>query len=50
MTKTEAKPKQELVLEDIYSAIYEIPEPPKIEIGDPLLNVLSTDAEKSFKR
>ena len=49
MTKTEAKPKQELVLEDIYSAIYEIPEPPKIEIGDPLLNVLSTDAEKTLE-
>ena len=50
MTKTETKPKQKQVSEDSDMAIYEIPEPPKIEIGDPLLNVLSTDAEKNFRR
>ena len=46
MIKTETKPKQEQGLEDIYIAIYAIPEPRKTEIRDPLLNVLSTDAEK----
>ena len=46
MIKTETKPKQEQGLEDIYTAIYGIPEPRKTEIRDPLLNVLSTDAEK----
>ena len=50
MTKTDTKPKQKQVLEDIDMGIYEKPEPPKIEIGDPLLNVLSTDAEKNFRR
>ena len=35
MTKT--KPKEEQILEDIDVAIYEIPEPPKLQIGDPLL-------------
>ena len=30
-------------------AIYEIPYPPKIEIRDPLLNILSTDAEDILK-
>ena len=45
MTKTKTKPKQEQLIEDIDSAIYEIPDPPKIEIGDPLMNVLSTDTE-----
>ena len=42
---TKAKPEKEQILEDIDTAIYEVPEPPKIEIGDPLLNFLSTDAE-----
>ena len=46
MTKTKIKPEKEQVLEDIGTAIYEIPEPPKLEIGDPLLNFLWTDAEK----
>ena len=46
MTKTETKPKQEQVLEDIDMAVYKITKPPKIEIGDPLLSVLSTDAEE----
>ena len=50
MTKTDTKPKQKQVLEDTDMGIYEKPEPPKIEIGDPLLNVLSTDAEKNFRR
>ena len=43
MTKT--KPEKEQILEDIDTAIYEVPVPPKIEIGDPLLSFLSTDAE-----
>ena len=45
MTMTKAKPEKEQILEDIDTAIYEVPEPPKIEIGGPLLNFLSTDAE-----
>ena len=36
---------KEQILEDINTAIYEVPEPHKIEIGEPLLNFLSTDAE-----
>ena len=40
MTKTEQ------ALEDIDTTIYEISQQSKIEIGDPLLNVSSTDAEK----
>ena len=43
MTKT--KPK-----EDNDTAFYEIPEPPKLEIDDPLLDFLSTDAEKILKK
>ena len=42
---TKTKPEKEQVLEDIDTAIYEIPEPPKLEIVEPLLNFLSTDAE-----
>ena len=34
------------MLEDIDTAVYEIPEPTKLEIGDPLLDYLSRDAEK----
>ena len=45
MTMTKTKSEKEQILEDIDSAIYEVPEPPKIEIGDPLLTVLSTDVE-----
>ena len=30
-------------------AIYKIPNPPKITIGDPLLNILSTDADDILK-
>ena len=44
MTKT--KSKEEQVLEDIDTTIYETPEPPELEIGDSLLNFLSTYAEK----
>ena len=47
LTKTKAKP--EKVIEIIDTAIYKIPDPFKIEIGDPLLNVLSTDAEDISK-
>lgn len=43
MTKT--KPETERTIEDIDAAIYEIPDLPKIEIGDPLLNFSSTEAE-----
>ena len=44
MTKT--KPNKEKVQENIDTAIYKIPEPPQLEIGDHLLNFLSKDAEK----
>ena len=47
LTKTKAKP--EKVIEIIDTAICKIPDPFKIEIGDPLLNVLSTDAEDISK-
>ena len=48
-TKTKTKPKQVQLIEHIDKAIYEIPDPPEIEIGDPLLNVLLTDAEQILK-
>ena len=44
-TITKTKPKKEQIVEDIDKAIYEVPEPPKIERGHPFLNFLSTDAE-----
>ena len=43
------KTEQEKITEDIDMSIYEIPETPNIEIGDPLLNVLSTDVEDILK-
>ena len=46
VTKTKTKPEKEQVLENVDTGIYEIPNPPKLEIGDPLLNFLSADAEK----
>ena len=48
MTKTKTKPEKEQVLKDTDTAIYEIPKPPELEIGDPLLIFLSTDSEKFF--
>ena len=48
-TLTRTKPEPEKVIENIDTTIYEIPDPPKIEIGDPLLNILSTDAEDVLK-
>ena len=46
MTKT--KPEKGQILEDIDTAICEVPEPPKIEIRDPLLNLQPTDAEDAL--
>ena len=46
MTKTKAKHEKEQVLEDTDTAIYEIPNPPKLEIGDPLFTFLSADTEE----
>ena len=40
ITITETTPEKEKTLEDIDIAMYELPELPKIEIGDPLLNFL----------
>ena len=48
MTMTKTKPEKEQILEDINTAICEVPEPPKIEIGDPLLNLQPTDAEDAL--
>ena len=48
-TSTRTKPEPEKLIENIGTVIYEIPNPPKITIGDPLLNVLSTDAEGILK-
>ena len=48
-TLTRTKPEPEKAIENINMAIYEIPYPPKIEIRDPLLNILSTDAEDILK-
>ena len=45
MTMAETKPEKKQILEDIETPICEVPEPHKIEIGDLLLNFLSTDAE-----
>ena len=45
MSMTETKPEKKQILEDIDTPICEVPEPHKIEIQDPLLNFLSTDAE-----
>ena len=44
-TPPKEKIKEEKVIDDIDMAIYKLPDPPKIEIGDPLLNVLTTEAE-----
>ena len=39
MTKPpKEKIKEEKVIDDIYTAVYELPDPPKIEIGNPLRN------------
>ena len=46
MTMTKTKPEKKQILEDIDTTIYEAPEPPKIEIGYPLLDFLSTDAKR----
>ena len=43
------KREQEKIIEAIDKSIYEIPEPSNIELGDPLLNVLSTDAKDILK-
>ena len=48
-TLTRTKPEPEKVIENIDTAIYEIPNPPKIEIRDLLSNILSTDAENILK-
>ena len=45
MTITKTKLEKEQILEDIDTVIYEVPEPPKIEIGDPLMDFPSADAE-----
>ena len=45
MTMTKTKSEKEEILEDIDTAIYEVHQPLKIEIGNLLLNFLSTDAE-----
>ena len=39
MILTRIKPEPEKAIENIDTTIYEIPDPPKIEIGDPLLNI-----------
>ena len=39
-TLTWTKPEPENVIEIIDMGIYEIPDPPKIEIGDPPLHIL----------
>ena len=44
VTKT-GVPKQEQIIEDLHTTIYEIPDLPEIEIYDPLLNILSKNAE-----
>ena len=46
MTKAKTKPEKEQVLEDTDTDIYEISKPPQLEIGAPLLIVLSINAEK----
>ena len=48
-TLTRTKPEPEKVIENTDMAIYEIPDPPKIEIGDSLLNILSSDTEDILK-
>ena len=45
ITMTKTNPNKEKVLENIDMAIYKIPVQPQLEIGDPLLNFLSTDTE-----
>ena len=46
---TRTKPEPEKVIENIDMTIYEIPDPPKIEVGYPQLNILSTDVEDILK-
>ena len=45
MTMTKTKSEKEEILEDNDTAIYEVHQPLKIEIGALWLNFLSTDAE-----
>ena len=50
MIKTkQPKTEQEKIIEDIDTSIHEIPEPPNVELCDPLLNVLSTDVKDILK-
>ena len=42
---TKEKIKEEKVIDGIDTVIYELPHPPKIEIGNLLLHVLTTEAE-----
>ena len=46
---TRTKPEPEKVIENIDTEIYKLLDPLKIEIGDSLLNILSTDAEDILK-
>ena len=46
---TSTKPEPEKVIENIDRAIYEIPNPTKIEIGNSPLSILWTDAEDGLK-
>ena len=46
MTKPPTKKiKEEKVIDDIDMTIYELPDPPKIEIANPLLNMLTIEAK-----
>ena len=45
-TTTATKPPKEKIIDKIDTAIYELPDPPKLELSDPLLNILSTEADK----
>ena len=38
-------PPKEKIIDQTDTAIYELPDLPKIELGDPLLNILSTEVE-----
>ena len=49
MTKEKKEEEKEKVLDEIDDKIYELPDLPKLELGDQLLNTLGAEAEAIFE-
>ena len=48
-TAVAVKPPKEKIIDKIETAIYKIPDPPKLELGDSLLNALGIEAVEILK-